>query len=123
MQLTRSRRQQDYFYPLQRMRDQLNRFFDLPDFGGEDLLSGWAPSVEVQEGKDELTVRVELPGMKKDDINVSLDENHLVISGEKKCETEDKENGSYRSECFYGRFHRVIALPYSIDQQKIKAGY
>jgi HSP20 family protein len=123
MQLTRSRRQQDYFYPLQRMRDQLNRLFDFPDLAGEDLLSGWAPSVDLQEGKDELTVRAELPGMKKEDIDVSLEENHLLISGEKKCESEEKEGGAYRSECFYGRFHRAIALPYAVDQQKIKAAY
>jgi HSP20 family protein len=123
MQLTRSRRNQDYFYPLQRMRDQLNRFFDVSDFGGEEMMAGWAPAVDIQEKKDELVVRAEVPGMKKEDINVSVDNNQLLISGEKRCETDLNEAGGYRTECFYGRFHRTIALPFGVDQKKIKAGY
>ena len=122
MQLTRSRRNNDYFYPLHRMRDQLNRFFDVSD-GGEDLMAGWAPALDIQEKKDELIVRAEVPGMKKEDINVSLDDNQLVISGEKRCDTELNDAGGYRSECFYGRFHRSIPLPFGVNQKKIKAGY
>ena len=116
-------RHKGYFYPLQRMREQLNRFFDVPDLGGEEMMAGWAPAIDVREKKEELVVRAEVPGMKKEDINVSLDDNHLVISGEKRCETELTEGGGYRSECFHGRFHRVIALPFGVDQKKIKAGY
>jgi HSP20 family protein len=123
MQLTRSRRNNDYFYPLHRMRDQLNRLFDVSDVGGEDLMAGWAPALDIQEKKDELIVRAEVPGMKKEDINVSLDDNQLVISGEKRCDTELNDAGGYRSECFYGRFHRSIPLPFAVNQKKIKAGY
>src|SRR5688572_20297288 len=59
MQLTRSRRNNDYFYPLHRVRDQLNRLFDMPDLGGEDLLAGWAPAMDIQEKKEEFIVRAE----------------------------------------------------------------
>lgn len=123
MQITKSGRQQDYFYPLQRMREQLNRFFDLPNLPSGELWEGWAPSVDLQEGKDEVTVRAELPGMKKEDIDLSLQQNHLVISGEKKCESEQRDKGAYRSECFYGRFQRAITLPFAVDEQKITANY
>ena len=123
MQLTKSRRSNDYFYPLHRVRDHLNRLFDVPDLGGEDLMAGWAPALDIQEKKDELVVRAEVPGMKKEDINVSLDDNQLVISGEKRCDTELNEAGGYRSECFYGRFHRSIPMPFAVDQKKIKAAY
>ena len=123
MQLTRSRRNNDYFYPLHRVRDQLNRLFDMPDLGGEDLLAGWAPAMDIQEKKEELIVRAEVPGMKKEDISVSLDNNQLVISGEKRCDTELNDAGGYRAECFYGRFHRSIPLPFAVNQKNIKASY
>ncbi len=120
--MTRSRRNSEYFFPMQRVRDQLNRLFDVPETG-DDLMAGWAPALDIQENKDELVVRAEVPGMKKEDINVSLDDNQLVISGEKRCDTELTEAGGYRSECFYGRFHRALALPFAVNQKKIKAAY
>ena len=131
MQLTRSRRSQDhnYFVPLQRMREHINRLFDLPEFPGENLLSSWVPSIDFQEGKDEMIVRAELPGMRKEDINVSLEENQLLISGEKRCDMNegaskgDADAGARHSECFYGRFQRSIMLPYAVDQPKITANY
>lgn len=61
--------------------------------------------------------------MNKEDIDVSLHENTLVLSGEKKCETEDKQGELYRSERCYGRFHRSIELPWPVDAAKIEASY
>jgi HSP20 family protein len=122
MQLTRMQRP-DYWSPLTRVRDQLNRFFDYPAFQSEDFFEGWSPAIDLHEGKDSLRVRAEMPGLKKEEIDVSLHENTLVISGEKKCENEQKDEGTYRSECYYGRFHRSVSLPFGVDPKKVKANY
>ena len=110
--------------PLSRLRDQLDQFFEQPDFALSDLLGGsWVPAVDVMEGKDKLTVKAELPGFKREDLDVSVHENNLILSGERKAEEERKNGEFYRSERFYGRFHRSISLPYAVDNAKIEARY
>ena len=61
--------------------------------------------------------------MKKEDIDVSIHENTLVISGERKCEEESKEGEIYRCERYYGKFHRSIGLPFAVDATKVQANY
>jgi HSP20 family protein len=61
--------------------------------------------------------------MKKENIDVSIHENNLVLSGERKCEEESKEGEFYRCERYYGRFHRSIALPFAVDPSKVQATY
>jgi HSP20 family protein len=110
--------------PLSQLRDQLDQMFEQPDFALSDLLTGsWLPAVDVLEGKDKLTVKAELPGFKREDLDVSVHENNLIISGERKSDEERKEGEFYRSERFYGRFHRSISLPYAVDTGKIEARY
>jgi HSP20 family protein len=122
MQLTR-RQRQDYWSPLNRLRDQLNRVFDYPEMESSDFFEGWNPAVDIHEGKDTLTVKAELPGLKKEDIDVSLHENNLIISGERKRQEEFKEGDWCRSERFYGKFYRSLPLPYAVDAGKIEAHY
>jgi len=105
------------------MRDHLNRFFEYPSFPSEDLFEGWSPSVDLWEDNDSLKARVEMPGSKKEDIDVSLEDNNLIVSAEKKCEGENKGQSGLRSECYYGRFYRSISLPYAVDAEKVKAHY
>jgi HSP20 family protein len=71
----------------------------------------WVPQVEVLQKNGKFTVRVDLPGMKKDDVKVELTEGVLTISGERKDEKEEKHEGYYRSERSYGSFYRQIPLP------------
>jgi HSP20 family protein len=95
-----------------------------PDFAFSDLWNGgWLPAVDVLESKDKLTVNAELPGFKREDLDVSVHENNLVISGERKADEERQDAEFYRSERFHGRFQRSIALPYSVDMGKIEARY
>ena len=106
------------------LRDELDRLFDfaLPtrDSG---LSSGWTPALDVHDEKDSFLVRVELPGIKKDDITVSLDKGVLTINGERKDEHEKKEGEAFRSERFFGRFQRSVSLPLPVDASKVKASY
>ena len=84
---------------------------------------GWAPAIELIERDDRFVVRAELPGMKEEDIDVSVVGDTLTIRGEKKASTEVKGENYYCCERSYGRFFRSIALPSTIDAKKIEASY
>lgn len=108
------------------LRDELDRLFETPfaEFTrGSQLLSVWNPAVDLFEDKDNLIVTAELPGMKKEEIDVSLHDGSLSISGERKREEKFAEAESYREERFVGRFHRTLALPSAVDSTKVKAQY
>jgi HSP20 family protein len=108
------------------IRDEVNRLFDFsqPVFGREDRLLGvWSPPLDVFQDKDNVFVKCELPGIKKEEIQISLHENALTISGERKQEREVKEGDSFRSERFFGRFHRSVTLPVTVDPNKVTAQY
>lgn len=72
---------------------------------------GWVPEIEVRQDKDNFIVRADLPGLKKDDVKVEVANNVITISGERKDEKEEKQEGYYRSERSYGSFYRLIPLP------------
>jgi len=115
------------FNQLSTLRDEMNRLFDvsLPGFGGREdrLLGVWNPPLDVFQDKDHVFVKTELPGMKKEDIQISLHENTLTVSGERKHDQEIREGDSYRSERFFGRFHRSVTLPVTVQTDNVKAQY
>ncbi|MCO5051417.1 MAG: Hsp20/alpha crystallin family protein [Verrucomicrobiae bacterium] len=114
------------FGRLSDLRDEIDRLFDSPLSEltkTSDLLAGWTPALDVYEDKDNYTVKAELPGMKKEDIEVSLHEGVLSISGERKSETEKEDTEVFRAERFVGRFQRTVTLPASVAADKVKAAY
>jgi len=84
---------------------------------------GWMPVVDVFEKEDRFVVKAELPGMKEEDIDVSVVGDTLSIKGEKKTETEVKEEDYYRCERSYGSFYRSIPIPSNVDANKIEASF
>jgi HSP20 family protein len=84
---------------------------------------GWAPAIEVFEKKDKFVVKAELPGMKEEDIDVSVTGDILTIKGKREAEKEVKEEDYYLCERSYGGFSRSVALPSSVDAKKIEASY
>ena len=84
---------------------------------------GWMPAVDVFEKEDRFVVKAELPGMKEDDIDVSVVGDTLSIKGEKKTETEIKDEDYYRCERSYGSFYRSIPIPSNVDANKIEASF
>jgi HSP20 family protein len=86
-------------------------------------LTAWVPSVDVYENEGELLVKADLPGMKKADLEVTLEENDLVLRGERKMEKEVKDENLYRAECEYGTFYRRLALPFLADPKLILAEF
>jgi HSP20 family protein len=112
------------FDRLPSLRDELNRLFDfaLPtrDSG---LFSGWTPPLDVFDEKDNFVVKAELPGLKKEDIEINVHNGVLTISGERKHEAEKKEGQTFRSERYFGRFQRSVTLPAAVDVKNVKASY
>jgi HSP20 family protein len=108
------------------LRDEIDRLFEAPlaEFGHTSpLFSGWGPALDVHEDKDNVYVRAELPGMKKEDIDLSLHNGSLSISGERKGEEKNEESEVYRSERFFGRFQRTVSLPSPVAVDQVKAQY
>jgi HSP20 family protein len=128
MQLTRSQRrdlgERTPFNQMSRLRNQINRLFELP-FGEVPLsLEAWSPMVDVFENKDHVTVKAEIPGMRKEDIDVSVEGNTLSICGERREEKEEgKGTANYRSERYFGKFYRSVPLPSAVDSGKVTAKY
>jgi HSP20 family protein len=104
------------------LREEIDRLFESPLSRASELL-GWAPAFDVYEEKDNFVVKVELPGINKEDINVSLHDGNLIISGERKSETKSEETEVYRAERFFGKFQRVVALPAAVATNNVKAEY
>jgi HSP20 family protein len=106
------------------LRGEMDRLFDGsfgPVFRTPGSFSRWTPALDVYQDKDQFTVVAELPGLKKEDIELSLQNGVLTISGERKQEKKSEEG--YRSERFFGRFQRSVTLPTSVDGDKVKATY
>jgi len=83
----------------------------------------WAPTIDIFEKDDKFVVKAEIPGMKEEDIHVSVEGDMLTIRGEKKTESEVKEEDYYRCERSYGSFFRSVDLPSTVDASKIEADY
>ena len=84
---------------------------------------GWMPAVDVFEKADKFVVKAELPGRKEEDVDVSVIGDTLSIKGEKKTETEIKDENYYRCERSYGSFYRSIPIPSNVDANKIEASF
>lgn len=118
----------DPFSEMESLQKEMNRLFDVSlsrhPWGDPTLLGGqWAPAVDVYDSKDDILVKADLPGLKKDEIEVSVHDNNLIIKGEKKKEAEVKEKEYFRTERFTGSFFRSIPLPAPVDTQKVDAKY
>ena len=114
------------FGRLTNLRDEIDRLFEAPLTElarTSQLLSGWTPALDVFEDKDNVYVRAEVPGMRKEEIEVSLHNGSLSISGERKSEEKFKDAEVYRGERFFGRFQRTVTLPTPVAADKVKAQY
>jgi HSP20 family protein len=104
------------FGRLTTLQDELNRLFD-------SSVGGWTPALDVHEDKDSYTIRVDLPGLNIEDIQVQLQDEALVISGERKSETPKEGSEVHRQERFYGKFSRALTFPTAVAGDKVKAAY
>jgi HSP20 family protein len=113
---------------MRRVTEELDRAFGLqPDIPGLPAFypKMWAPEIEVLEREGKFVVRVDLPGLKKEDVKIEVTHDELTIEGERKLETEEekKEEGFYRTERTYGRFYRRIAIPEHVKAENAAAAF
>jgi len=110
---------------LANLRREMNRFFG--PFASPDYLEftedRFMPSVDISENKNDLFVKVDAPGVEAKDLSVTLSGENLLIKGERKEEKEEKDKHFHRVERSYGEFKRVLPLPVSVEEDKIKAEY
>ena len=124
------------FESMRRMMDEMSRIFDRgwsdvgfereplaprAGIGGREAF--WSPRVEAFQKEDQFTIRAELPGLKKEDVQVDVTEEALTIHGERKHEQEERREGFYHSERSYGSFHRTIPLPDGVITDSARASF
>jgi HSP20 family protein len=102
------------------MEDLFGRFPAWPWGEGE---RGWVPAVDLIDGKEELLLRADLPGLEEKDIEVTVQDGSLVIRGERKEEKEEKKENYYCSERTFGAFVRTLPLPTGVDADRVKATF
>jgi HSP20 family protein len=130
---TLARRSHEPFELLRTMTSELDRIFDEPFFPSfrwpafraetSSEIAAWSPKVDVFERDNRLVTRVDLPGMKKEDVKVEVTDGHLALSGERKRETEEKKDNFYRAEREHGSFYRAVPLPEGVKLEDVKATF
>ena len=123
----------DPFTLMQRMSADMDRLFEqfgfgssltAPAFGGGALASGaWSPQIETFRRGDQLVIRADVPGVRKEDLHVEVDDGVLTLSGERRSENEENRDGYFRSERSYGQFQRAIPLPEGVDAEQCRASF
>src|SRR5690349_13902875 len=116
----------DPFRELAAMQDRMARLFGDAYLRDEDtgFRGNWTPAVDIFETENhDLVVKAELPGLNREDIEVTVENNTLVLKGTKKFDTTVKEENYRRVERAYGSFHRSFTLPTTVDTSKVSADY
>ena len=101
----------------------LARTFERSFDRSEDFSGIWSPPVDIFDNDSEIVLKAELPGLKKEDIDINVEDNLLTLHGERKREKEVNDKGVFRSERVYGSFSRSFTLPTTVSAGKINASY
>lgn len=109
--------------PFRDMEERFGRLFAGLPVDPEWNLGAWTPAVDVHEDENQYTLTADLPGMKKEDISLSVVDNVVTLKGERKQETEKTEKGFHRIERTYGTFQRAFQIPRGVDASKVEARY
>lgn len=110
----------DPFQQLTDMQREFDRVLGRTPHNG-DKAKTWLPVVDVEQAKDALVLRFDLPGIRREDVAIEVEGRTLTVSGERKEEKEEKHEGYYSRERLIGRFTRSFMLPENIDESKIEA--
>ena len=115
----------DPFRELSNLQNRVNSLFQ--DYGrGQDELtttSSFVPAVDVYEDEHKVTLKLEIPGVNQEDLDIRLENNTLTVRGERKFEKEEKEENFHRIERRYGSFARSFTLPNTLDTENVQAAY
>ena len=109
------------FEPFKGMQNFHRIIDNYPIIEENRAIKGFVPNVNTREGEFAYHIDIDLPGMNKNDISIDIDENSLIISGERKIKEEVKEEDYHKIETSFGKFERVFSLPKNIDSENITA--
>lgn len=111
--------------PFRELAGFFENFADVAGVTGREqpAFGTFVPAVDVYEDEHNLVLKLEVPGMNEEDLSVTLENNTLTVSGERKLEKEEKEENFHRIERRYGSFTRSFRLPNTVDPEKVEAGY
>ncbi|MFN2398922.1 MAG: Hsp20/alpha crystallin family protein [Gemmatimonadaceae bacterium] len=111
------------FAPLFGLRRDIDRLFD-DTFTGRQGAGAWSPAIDVRENEKELAVEIELPGMKAENVDISVENGVLMVRGEKPASQKEEEDGQWHvTERSYGSFYRALSLPQGVEEDKIEADF
>lgn len=117
----------DPFRELKSLQDEMNRLFmtSLPrSFSQEEMASGgWSPSVDIYESENEIVLEAELPGMRREDFEVSIENNVITLKGERRFEKKEEGDNYHRVERSYGSFTRSFSLPRTVSAEETSADF
>jgi HSP20 family protein len=117
----------DPFRDLKTLQDEVNRLFSTNfsrSFGDEGIARGaWTPTVDIYENKDEIVLEAELPGMNREDFELTIENNVLTLRGERRFEKKDEGDNYHRVERAYGSFTRSFTLPQTVSSESAAAEY
>ncbi|MBC7911770.1 MAG: Hsp20/alpha crystallin family protein [Pyrinomonadaceae bacterium] len=117
----------DPFRDLRSLQDEVNRLFSTNlsrTFGEEGIARGaWNPSVDIYENKDQIVLEAELPGMKREDFDLSIENNVITLRGERRFEKKEESDNYHRVERAYGSFARSFTLPQTVQADDVTAEY
>ena len=105
------------------MNRLFNTVFDTPSNGPGNVLRRWMPAMDLVESGEHFVLRADLPGMGEDDVNIEFEDGTLTVSGERKAEHEDGNEGFHRVERSFGSFSRSLTLPQGIDPEAVTASF
>jgi HSP20 family protein len=105
------------------LQQRLNRGFESARQTSEEQLGTWAPAVDIYETEKEIVLKADLPGLKLEDVDISLNNNVLSVRGERRFEKEVKDDNYHRVERAYGNFVRTFTLPNTVNVEQIDASY
>src|SRR5919112_4127493 len=117
----------DPFRDLRSLQDEVNRLFSTNlsrAFGDEGIARGaWIPNVDIYENKDQIVLEAELPGMSREDFDLSIENNVITLRGERRFEKKEESDNYHRVERSYGSFTRSFTLPQTVSSENATAEY
>lgn len=113
------------FEEIDSLRKEINKLFEQSVLSGTLVGNGFdfMPSAEIDETDTEIHLKLEVPGMEADDLDIEVTDDAVTIKGERKSESKTEEKGGFRSEFHYGKFERVVPMPTHVVKDKVSAEY
>lgn len=123
MELLKRKEVWDPFDLLNNLQTDINKAFTRSLVRENPWVRSFTPAIEIKEESDKFLVHADMPGLKKEDLTISVEGNLLTIQGERKTESDNKSQGYHYSERSYGSFSRSVELPTEVVADKVKASY